>query len=47
MRSSGDTVVKYDTVWKTACVHKEPREVIDRTVADFMLIGAPTSRLWP
>ena len=40
MRSSGDTVVKYDTAWKTACVHKEPREVIDRAVADFMLIGS-------
>lgn len=40
MRSSGDTMVKYDTAWKTACVRKQPREVVDTAVADFMLIGS-------
>jgi len=39
LRSSGEAVANYDTAWKTVCVHKEPANVINETVADFLLIG--------
>lgn len=39
LRSTGDAVARYDTAWKTVCVHKEAKTVINQAVADFLLIG--------
>ncbi len=40
LRSSGEAVARYDTAWKTVCVHKEPANVVNVAVADFLLIGS-------
>lgn len=40
LRSSGEAVANYDTAWKTVCVHKEAADVVNRAVADFLLIGS-------